>query len=203
MRNIFLILLMFGTTSLFGSYKTPYYIDKVSQFEHLKHDKELKVMMLGDSITDRCLWMELTNRYDIANRGISGDTTDGVLNRLQNTPDNISKVYIMIGVNDIIQGVRVEKVFKNHQKIISFFKSKKVDVVVESTLYVTKNFPSLNRKIQRLNNQLKEFCKKNSILYVDLNKKLSPNGYLQNRYTSDGLHLNIKGYLIWIKMIGL
>ena len=38
--------------------------------------------MLGDSITDEAQWDELLNSTTIQNRGISGDTTSGVLDRL-------------------------------------------------------------------------------------------------------------------------
>ncbi|HKM19400.1 MAG TPA: hypothetical protein VJY14_05000, partial [Aliarcobacter sp.] len=76
----------------------PYYKHKVSQFEMLKDRNNIEIMMLGDSITDEGEWSELWGKV-VQNRGISGDTTSGVLDRLYTVNKNIKKVFIMIGVN--------------------------------------------------------------------------------------------------------
>ncbi len=55
--------------------------------------------MLGDSITDYGSWDTLFQRDDILNHGIIGDTTQGVLNRLQYINNTVEKAFIMIGVN--------------------------------------------------------------------------------------------------------
>lgn len=60
----------------------PYYKHKKSQFEELTQNDKYKTMMLGDSITDEGRWDELLNINTVQNRGISGDTTSGVLERL-------------------------------------------------------------------------------------------------------------------------
>ena len=78
----------------------PYYKNRKSQFEVLAMNEKYTTMMLGDSITDEGLWDELLNNDKVQNRGISGDTTNGVLDRLNSISSNIQQVLIMIGVND-------------------------------------------------------------------------------------------------------
>ena len=108
----------------------PYYKHKVSQFEILKDKNEVKIMMLGDSITDEGEWNELWGEI-VQNRGISGDTTSGVLDRLYTVNTNLKEVYIMIGVNDIMRGAKAEDVFSNYKKIVEFFQKKGVKINIQ------------------------------------------------------------------------
>lgn len=187
--------------SIIVSANSSYYEHKVSQFKELLSSKN-EVMMLGDSITDRGLWRELLDSNVVINRGISGDTTKGVLNRLYILNTNLKKAFIMIGVNDLLGGESVRYVFKNYVKIIKILKQKGVEPIVESTLYVGRDAPKIyNKKIEELNELLKLFAKEKNIKYIDLNKKLAPNGYLSKEYSRDGLHLNGKAYKIWAKEI--
>jgi len=107
------IVLFLALFSSLPAYENTYYLSKVSLFKVLKNNKNAKIMMLGDSITDRGLWGELTQRDDIVNRGINGDTTEGVLHRLDALNPHIQKAYIMIGVNDILMGKKISEIFSN------------------------------------------------------------------------------------------
>lgn len=194
MINKFILLILLNTF-LFA--QTPYYTDKVSQFKMLSNQTK-PIMMIGDSITDRGLWNELLKRNDIVNRGISGDTTDGLLNRIAINNKGLKKVFIMIGINDLLREKSVEDVYRNYIKILEYYKSNRVTPIVESTLYVQdESVSQTNQKVKNLNNQLKEYTYKNKIIFIDLNEKLSPNGYLDSQYTNDRVHLNGKGYQLW------
>jgi lysophospholipase L1-like esterase len=58
--------------------------------------------MLGDSLTEWGNWHELVPEHRIINRGIAGDTSSGVLDRLQEVIERRPKVvFVMIGTNDI------------------------------------------------------------------------------------------------------
>ena len=179
----------------------PYYKHKVSQFDMLKNESEIKVMMLGDSITDEAEWSELLGQR-VQNRGISGDTTSGVLDRLHTIPTSIKQVFIMIGVNDIMRGKDEDYVFENYKKIIKFFQDRDVDIVIQSTLFIgEKRKDNFNPKIKKLNNNLFLLAKKNNIKFVDLNKFFSQNDTLKDEFSYDNLHLNGSAYNIWAKEI--
>ena len=198
--KLLLIPLLFFTILLVAN--DTYYQHKVSQFELLSKQTNKNITMIGDSITERGLWDELTNRNDIINRGISGDTTNGVLKRLDSLNSRLKQAFIMIGINDLIKGERVEYVFENYKKIITLLKQKNITPIIQSTLYVGENTPpSYNQKVTQLNSLLLSYAKQNKIIFIDLNKYLAPNNYLNPKYSSDSLHLNGRGYIIWTKSI--
>lgn len=179
----------------------PYYKHKVSQFDMLKNISEIKVMMLGDSITDEGEWSELLGQR-VQNRGISGDTTSGVLDRLNTISNSIKQVFIMIGVNDIMRGKDEDYVFENYKQILKFFKDKGVNIVIQSTLYIgEKRKSDFNPKIKKLNDNLLKYAKNNEITFIDLNRYFSINNTLKDEVSYDDLHLNGSAYKIWAKEI--
>ncbi len=138
----------------------PYYKHKVSQFEMLKDRNNIEIMMLGDSITDEGEWSELWGKV-VQNRGISGDTTTGVLDRLYTLNPNTKRAFIMIGVNDIMRGVSEDIVFENYKKILKFFQDKNIEVIIQSTLYIGESRKqNFNVKIEKLKSKFRRVCKK-------------------------------------------
>lgn len=178
---------------------SPYYYDKTSQFKLIMNNSQPKYMMLGDSITDGGLWNELLNRDDVVNRGISGDVTLGVLNRMDSVQSSVEKAFIMIGINDINREIPMDTIFSNYIEIIKQLQNKNITPIVQSTLYMGISRVQNNKKVTKLNNLLIEYCKENKIEFIDLNKILSPNNLLDKNFTNDDLHLNGNGYLLWSK----
>ncbi len=180
----------------------PYYKHKKSQFEILAMNEKYKTIMLGDSITDEAQWDELLNNDTIQNRGISGDTTDGVIERLNPISKNIEKVFIMIGVNDIMRGKEVDEIYANYLKIIQFFKEKNIKIHIQSTLYIGETRKSnFNSKVEELNKKLEKYANENQIIFINLNPILAPNKVLQKEFTFDDLHLNGTAYKLWTEQI--
>ena len=173
----------------------PYYNRQKSLFE--KYDHKNKIMFIGDSLTDECEWNELLGQNNIINRGIVGDTTNGVLQRLDFYLSQKPKsIFIMIGINDISKHRSLDTIKKNYSKIIDKILSNNVQLFIQSTLN-TKNMEK-NKQIEILNNYLVKQCKLLSITYIDINSKLSDNnGLLSEKYSNDGVHLNGDGYIIW------
>jgi len=179
----------------------PYYKHKVTQFEMLKDRSDAKIVMLGDSITDEGEWSELWGEV-VQNRGISGDTTSGVLDRLYTISPSIEEVYIMIGVNDIMRGAKAQDVYLNYEKIVQFFQKKGIKVNIQSTLYIGESRKKdFNIEVEKLNDKLKLFAKQNNIRFIDLNQILSSNKVLKADFTKDDLHLNGDAYKLWIAEI--
>jgi len=180
-----------------------FYMHKQSLYETLTANNTYKIAMLGDSITDWGEWNELFERNDIINRGISGDSTDGILKRLDGINSSVSKVFIMIGINDIGKGKSVDYVFNNYKKIVTMLKQKNIQPIIQSTLFVNpvKIHNRKNSDIEELNNKLKKYAIENDLVYIDLNMKLSKDKKLQSDYSYDGLHLNGDGYKAWKEVL--
>lgn len=180
----------------------PYYKHKKSQFEVLSQNDKYETIMLGDSITDEGQWDELLNKDSIQNRGISGDTTSGVLDRLDSVNKNIHQVFIMIGVNDIMRGKEVDEVYSNYLKIIQSFKDKNIKVYIQSTLYIGETRKAnFNPKIEELNKRLEKYAKENKLVFINLNHILAPQKVLKKEFTFDDLHLNGTAYKLWAREI--
>lgn len=182
----------------------PYYLHKISHFEILPKSNS-DVIFLGDSITDECEWAELLGNLNIKNRGISGDTTERILNRLDEIVESKPKqIFLMVGINDFINsGKSVQQTFEDYKNILLALRDKtpNTEVFIQSTLPVNKkilNFSEINQKVVKLNIFLQEIAKELSFKYIDLFSHLSDSqNQLDARYTLDGVHLNGQAYLVW------
>ena len=180
----------------------PYYKHRKSQFEQLMNNERYETMMLGDSITDEGQWDELLDNTKVQNRGISGDTTDGVIDRLNSVSKGIKQVFIMIGVNDIMRGKEVDEVYANYLKIIQTFKDKNIKVYIQSTLYIGESRKAnFNPKIEELDKKLEKYASENQITFINLNPIFAPQKVLKKEFTSDDLHLNGTAYKLWTEQI--
>ncbi len=183
-----------------------YGVDRKSLYE-IFPKSESAIMFVGDSLTDFCDWQEFFRNFTVKNRGISGDTTSGILSRIDNLVESRpKKIFIMIGINDFLNGETVDNVATNYQLILQAFKQKvpQSKVYIKSVLPLNQKFtdPEINSKIIALNTKLKELAQEFSFQYIDLFPHfLGSNNQLDDQYTTDGLHLNGKGYLLWKTMI--
>lgn len=77
----------------------------------LDRNKSAEVLMLGDSLTAHGEWNAMLGEPMVANRGIDGDTSAGVLARIGDDADfRGDTVVIWIGTNDVLQGGAAEPV---------------------------------------------------------------------------------------------
>lgn len=180
-----------------------HYLEKLSLYEKL-NKKESEVVMLGASITEYGKWNDLLNSTNIQNRGIAGDTTIGVLERINTIGQEVEKIFIMVGINDILRGRQVDELFSNYAKIVDILEEKDIKVYIQSILYVGKNIENyvvINQKVKEINRLLATLSEDKKIEYLDINILLSPNDFLESRFTLDGIHPNNDAYVIWAKRI--
>jgi lysophospholipase L1-like esterase len=160
--------------------------------------------MLGNSLTRLKDWTLILNRNDVVNRGISGDRTECICQRLVYLKGNSAKIwFIEGGINDIIGNISVEEIFDNYIQIIDFVKNEKAIPVINLILHIGKgrkdyDYIPINKTIDQLNSKLISYAKENYIDYINLNKYLTDsNGILMDKFTTDGVHLTIDAYTIW------
>lgn len=173
-----------------------FYKERVDYF-NTNHLPSYDWVFVGDSITARAYWHELFTEVSVANRGISGDITTGVLNRMESITNTQAKLaLLMIGVNDIGWGYEPADIVKGQQQIIEQLLAANMKVIVHSVI-VTDGKVYNNQKINDLNARLKAYCKAKGVLYFDLNAFLAPDGFLKDKFNSDGLHLSGLAYRVW------
>jgi lysophospholipase L1-like esterase len=168
-------------------------------------------ILIGDSIS---LWFPnelLPSDRSWLNQGISGETSAGLLNRLElldKTQPEI--IFVMIGINDLIRGVNNETILANQQLIISYLRQihPQAKIVVQSILphsgeKVTwegrdRLLAIPNSRIQELNQKLKAIAQNEGVIYLDLYPLFADaDGNLKRELSTDGLHLSPQGYLVW------
>ena len=169
------------------------------------------ILFLGDSITD---FYELDKYYDdttyMVNSGFSGYSAEQLRRELKEKGYryNPSKVFILIGTNDIQLQRGAEEIFGYIKEIVEGFETVRpyTEIYVES-IYPVNNTNDAkidhemvgirtNEKVSEVNKLIKEYCEEKKIKYIDVyTELLDEEGNLDLQYTRDGLHMNEDGYL--------
>lgn len=193
-----------------NKYSTFYY-QRATLFEALPIGSE-DIVFLGNSITNGCEWSELFADSRVKNRGISGDITMGVYDRLhpilQGKP---AKIFLLIGINDVARGLSVDSIVGNIGLIIEKIRkeSPATRLYLQSLLPVTDHYhlfeghTSRGALVPQINERIKQLAEGNGITYIDLYARfVDPStGKMNTSYTNDGLHLLGKGYVVWRDLV--
>ena len=171
-----------------------------------------QTVLLGDSITDFFNWYELFYDFSkisgqvVYNRGISGDTTDRLLERLDDNVLSINpkNIVLLIGTNDIGRGLPLSMSVENVSKIIEITKEKCPDVnfILQAVYPINRGMRDKfekrsNEKIELMNKEFIKLSEKYGCVWLDITDKLKDEtGNLKKEYTYDGLHLNVNAYKI-------
>ncbi|QSJ20861.1 G-D-S-L family lipolytic protein [Nostoc sp. UHCC 0702] len=168
-------------------------------------------ILAGDSLS---LWFPtelLPEDRNWLNQAISGETSYGLLKRL-NLFDGTQPevIFVMIGINDLIRGVKDEVILDNQRQIISYLRRAhpKTQIVVQSILPHggeeatwegrDRLLAITNTRIRQLNQQLQNIASKQGVKYVDLYPLFTnQQGNLRREFSTDGLHLSPTGYIVW------
>ncbi len=193
-----------GRTALMGSFLVKHQARLISNFEEFALVPD-DVVFLGDSITEGGPWEELFPDLRVRNRGIGGDTTDGVLRRLEQvTRAEPAKVFLLIGTNDLFRGTSEDAIVANITEILEQLKQDAPDteVYLQSVL---PRAPSYRASIEALNARLAEVALEHGADWVDLYAPFfdEETGGIRAELSNDALHLLGPGYALWKEQIEL
>lgn len=192
-----------------STYRPGNYTQRVANFRSYPNSPT-DIVFLGNSITDFTNWNELLQLKEARNRGISGDITFGVLERLDEvTEGKPAKVFILIGINDISRNIPDSVILDNYKKIITRIKtaSPATKIYFNTLLPVNNTFPTRNHfnkdeHIAAVNEGLKHLCKMEKITLIDIHPQfLDSDKRFDKQFTYDGLHLNAEGYKKWATIL--
>jgi lysophospholipase L1-like esterase len=173
-----------------------------------------ELLFMGDSITDwwrqersgKPVQDKYFGQWKVANFGIAGDTTQGVLFRLRDGEGagfSPRAVMLMIGTNntarnsaaEIAEGIgaivlELQKDFPRAKiLLLGVFPRSRANDPVRATI------AEINRTIARLHDG-------DRVHYLDIGKNfLDAEGNIPTDVMSDGLHPSAKGYEIWAKAV--
>lgn len=191
-----------------SSYRPKITADSLASFKaHPITSNDL--VFLGNSITAHCNWAKLFNDNRLKNRGISGDLTFGVLERLDDViSGHPKKVFILIGINDMSRNVADSIIIRNHKRIIERIRAGSPSTIIYFCTLLPVNasfgkFPNHYGKDEHLlaiNDAIRKYKAKN-VKIIDLYPNfLDSENRLKAEYTTDGLHPNAAGYQVWVNV---
>ena len=213
-----LFLLSLGNLSVQGQrpvyHGSKHYSIKVKEFKQEGKLPSNVIVMYGDSHSEYGGdWSRhFPGAGKIINRGIIGDDSQGMYNRLDLVlPYHPKKIFFECGANDLSHDWTVERVFQGITRVLATIRerSPKTELYVQSVLPLNeevgtwKYLKGKDDLIIQLNNKLKEYCASHALTYIDLYTPLlgAHPKTMKAEYCRDGLHLTEKGYEVWAKTI--
>ncbi len=184
------------------------YHHRAQHFERLPESPGC-IIFLGDSQTQQGEWHEIFGDNPVVlNRGISGDYTGGLIERL---PEILRhkplKIFLLIGVNDLGFGNSVPEIETVYRAIVQKIRSESPDteLYLQSLLPVNNEVRRVgvkNTKILEVNIRVAQIARDFALPYLDIATPMKDaDGNLAAKFTEDGLHVNGLGYLVWKKAI--
>lgn len=168
-------------------------------------------ILAGDSIS---LWFPpelLPPQRTWLNQGISGEVSSGLLKRLPLFDNsNPEVIFVMIGINDLIRGISPSEVVENQRAIVRdlIWVHPNARIVVQSILPHSgadatwegrdRLLTIPNDRIRDINRELAAIASEEGVEFLDLYPLFADSqGKLRLDLTTDGVHLNEQGYLVW------
>ena len=182
-------------------------------FMDIARGSQIELLFVGDSITDgwrnagQTLWDQHFAPFKAANFGIGGDTTQGVLWRMQNGEIDGYKaklIVLMLGTNNINRNPN-DEIVEGDRLIVEEFKKRQP----QAKVLILGIFPRApmatdpyRASIKDINSKLAKLADNKQVFFMDIGDKfLAPDGTLTPDIMPDGLHPNFKGYGIWANAI--
>ena len=190
---LFSFILILCGCSQYNPHKDFSYEDYLNFFEEEnKTMGPVDVCAVGDSLTYHYDFAKYYEDITFANRGISGDTTTGLLAHLKESIYDVDCkiITLLIGINNL------DTMMNDYEVILSNIKTNKPDIktfVISLTPTRLDSHP--NDLIVQRNKEIKILAEDYSFTYIDLHSQLiDSSGQLYKKYSLDGLHFSNAGY---------
>ena len=182
-------------------------------FVEIAQKGDIDLLFVGDSITDWWarggleVWNANFAALNPANFGIAGDTTQGVLWRMQNGELEGFKARLivhMLGTNNINRNP-VDEIVDGNRLILEEFRKRQPQAKVLLLGVFPRGAAADNpfrATIKEMNAKLAALADNKQVFFKDIGDKfLTSDGALPADVMPDGLHPNAKGYQIWADAI--
>ena len=184
------------------------YFARTNEFKiYNRFAKPKGIVFVGDSLTQRYPLNEFYPGLHVYNRGIDGDTTVGVLKRLDLSIFDLkpTTVVLQIGTNDLqVEGITKDITIVNIQKIVTMIQITQpgIHLILVSLYPVNLSIDKLVNKFivgPRNNEDIKSInqaiAKIQGVKFVDVYPHLlNEDKELNMQYSKEGLHLSLAGY---------
>jgi lysophospholipase L1-like esterase len=190
-------------------------------FVEIAKKGNIEILFVGDSITDwwfysrrgqpsatgEAVWNQHIAPLKAANFGIAGDTTQGVLWRMQNGELEGFKAKLivhMLGTNNINRNP-VDEIVDGNRLILEEYRKRQPQAKV-LLLGIFPRTPEptnpIRATIKEINSKLAKLADNKQVFFMDIGDKfLTADGVLSKEVMPDGLHPSAEGYQIWADAI--
>ena len=219
-KKLFFLTLTILLVSIFETgAQTPFRDHRFSSYKTLPICNEGDILFVGNSITNMMNWWEaFGSRENIRGRGASGANSAELLYYFDDiVRGNPSKVFLMIGTNDLASNAEFNSPDSVAGRIIEFL-SRTRRKAPEAEIYFQSILPTLNgnrtkEKTLKTNSIVENWIAEQNdpaLMYIDLYtplanddgtfKKTAPAPDTE-AISYDGLHITQEGYKIWLDII--
>lgn len=185
---------------------------KHERFVRTAKEGNIDLLFIGDSITEywlndgRATWDSEFAKWKPGNFGISGDTTYGVLARLDDELVGIQPkvTVLLIGTNDLSHGESPEKIAANIERIVKSIKGKlpNTKVLVLGILPRGRAQDEVRKSIAKVNEIIAKLDNGKDVKFLDIgNTFIDKTGDVPLENMPDLLHLSPKAYKLWADSI--
>ncbi|WP_417107670.1 GDSL-type esterase/lipase family protein [Hominenteromicrobium sp.] len=159
-------------------------------------------------------------RIRVYNRGIGGDVTDGLLERMDESIFDLEpkKVFINIGTNDISRPeYKRERLMSQYRKILMQIQAR----LPETKIYVMSYYPvnrelpgadpeavkaqfgaRTNAELKEVNAEVEKMAEELNCTYINVfDCLLDEKGNLKAEYTIEGMHMYANGYAVVLEKL--
>ncbi len=173
-----------------------HYVERCEKFiRAVDRDKNCDIVFLGDSITEGFPLDKSFGEWKIADRGINGDYTGGVIDRLEFCVYDLNPkvVYLMIGTNNL------SSCTSNYEFILKGIKEHCPDTKVMVMSILPRAGDEAMEMIRKNNIEIEKFAGNYGYFYVNAFTSMTVNQenlMVNHALFQDGLHPNLDGYKI-------
>jgi lysophospholipase L1-like esterase len=187
-------------------------MNRHDSFVEIAKKGDIDLLFVGDSITDywrdrgKAVFDQYFGSHKTANFGIGGDTTQGVLWRLQNGEGEGFKpkaIMLMIGTNNTA-GNRPAEIAMGIAAIVFEMRKDFPDAKILLLGIFPRGTPgqAVRQQIAAINTIISCLHDGRHVFYLDIGDKfLSPDGSIPRDIMNDLLHPTAKGYEIWAQAV--
>ena len=118
-----------------------------------------------------------------------------------------AKIFLMIGINDILNAYQADDITENLQLIMENIKtqSNRSQLVMQSILPVNEQMLGstmrFNEMISGINASIMDYCGDCQVEYLNLYPSFLEGSEMSPRFTTDGAHLSTAGYTLWAEKL--
>lgn len=164
------------------------------------------IVFLGDSITHQSDFSRAFPDKTVCNLGISSNTIQDIIDRSPMVQTvHPQKIFLMFGINSLHDD-NIAQCLNEYQTLVdTLLAENDADLYILSVLPVSQDKSSEKNvrpdSIVAFNRGLAEIASSNHLVFIDLYSVFETDGWINEAYTADGIHLTQDGYDLWSREI--